>query len=68
MNKILQEIIFLFVVIIFSNILVDYALGGDQPLIFMDKPFLFFGISIIMSIIGGSFIYWVKNRQRQDKN
>lgn len=60
MNNLLKEIIMLFVTIVLSNVLVEFA--AEEKGNFLTEPFKFFGIAFILSIIGGFILNWMKNR------
>ena len=61
MNNLLKEILTLFVVVVLSNVLVEL---GEEEKKFLVKPVRFFGGAIILSIIGGFFMNWMKNRKK----
>ena len=65
MSSLIKEIITLFIIIIFSNVIVE--LGEDEK-IFMVKPFRFFGTALILSIIGGFIINRIHNSIKEKKD
>ena len=62
MNNLLKEIIILFFIVVFSNVLVEL---GEEEKNFMVKPIRFFGTALIVSIAGGFIINWLKNRTKE---
>tara|TARA_R110000737_G_scaffold303303_1_gene310487 strand:+ start:987 stop:1187 length:201 start_codon:yes stop_codon:yes gene_type:complete len=58
MNNLLKEITILFIIIVFSNVLVTFVGCKDV----MANPIRFFGVAIVISIIGGFVTKWIKNR------
>lgn len=50
MNKLLREILTLFIVVVLSNILVEFI---DKKEFHLENPVKFFCIALIVSIIGG---------------
>lgn len=63
MKKIGKEILWLFGITVFSNVIVEV---GEEEKNYMTNPIRFFGVSIVMSIIGGYL--WVKIRERLSEN
>ncbi|MFT4535641.1 MAG: glycerol uptake facilitator-like aquaporin [Saprospiraceae bacterium] len=58
MNNLLKEIMVLFIIIVFSNVLVSFAGCKDV----LANPIRFFGAAIVISIIGGFVTKWIKFR------
>lgn len=58
MNRTIKDIIFLFVIIIFSNSIGELMTDSDLSL--LKNPFKFLGIAVLLSIIGGIILNWVK--------
>lgn len=64
MSSLIKEIITLFIIIIFSNVIVEL---GEEEKNFMVKPFRFFGTALMLSFIGGFIINRVKSRKKEKK-
>ncbi len=64
MNNLLKEIVRLFFVVVFSNVIVEL---GEEEKNFMVKPIRFFGTAVIISIIGGLITNWFTNRTKEKK-
>jgi hypothetical protein len=60
MKQIIKEILLLFILVIFSNIIVEFIAEGT---ILIKNPIKFFGVALGVSIIGGFITHWVKSKQ-----
>lgn len=59
MKGLLKNIVWLFLIIIFSNSILD--LGEEQPSYFAE-PVRSIGITLVLSIVGGYCWWWVEKR------
>ena len=66
MKDLIKEIMLVFFIIIFSNALVDFGLG-EKELQIMNNPIKTIGITLIVSIVIGCMINWIKNNSRITK-
>lgn len=64
MNKIVKEIILLFIVVVFANMVVEF---GEEEKSYLTNPVKFFGVALGVSIIGGFINHWVKSKQNTPK-
>lgn len=65
MKEIFKEFLFVFTIVVFVNIILDL---GEEEFRFFAKPVKFFGLAILLSVIGGSIVHWIKNRESRKKN
>jgi len=65
MKALLKEILFIFCIVVFANIIVDL---GEEEQRFLVKPVKFFGLAVLLSTVGGLLMYWIKNRKSETKN
>lgn len=59
MKNYFKEVIVLFLIVVFSNVLVEI---GEEEKNYMVRPLRFFGAAIVLSLIGGYVINWINNR------
>ena len=57
MNNVRKEILRLFLLVVSVNLVVEWGVEGSH---FAIRPIRFFGGAVIVSIIGGYLIHWVK--------
>jgi len=50
MKRLIVQIVRVFLIVVFSNLIVDWADRDGQ---FLEEPLKFFGVAVVMSIIGG---------------
>ncbi len=62
MHPILKESLFVFVIVVVSNIIVD--LDGEEQR-FLSNPIRFFGLSLLLSFVAGLLVHAVKKRSRR---
>lgn len=61
MNPLLREIILVFVIIVFSNVIVDIR---KEQKAYLVNPIRFFSSAIILSVIGGYVINWIHRNSK----
>lgn len=62
MRSLIIQIVSVFLIIVFSNLIVDWA---DQDGQFLEEPLKFFGVAIVMSIVGGVLLDRINKRTKQ---
>lgn len=64
MRNLIKEIISIFVIIVIVHLILEL---GEEQKSFFDKQVRFFGVAIIMSIIGGFLVSWWKSNSTEKK-
>ena len=65
MNKLVREILILFVIIVFANMMSEI---GEEQKIYLTKPLKFFGGAFISSIIGGFIMYKINTLFKNNRS
>lgn len=64
LKKIIRETAWLFAVIVLSNMFVDWA-DKDTSNRFLEQPLKMLGIALVLSLIGGAVMVWIKNKSEK---
>ncbi len=64
MSNLIKEIISIFVIIVIVNVIIEF---GVEEKSFFAKQIRFFGVAIIMSIIGGLILNWWKSSPKEKR-
>ena len=62
MNGLMKNILWMFVLIVFSNVILQIGEGEQY---YLKRPFRFMGISLILSLIGGYIWFQIEKRTNQ---
>ncbi len=64
MSNLIKEIISIFVIVVIVQVILEF---GVEEKSFFSKQIRFFGVSIIMSIIGGLILHWWHSSSPKEK-
>jgi Cu/Ag efflux pump CusA len=65
MNRLLKEIVFMFLLIVFSNMITEI---GEEQKVYLTKPLKFFGGAFVLSIIGGYLSYRINTLFKSNRS
>ncbi len=64
MSNLIKEIISIFVILVIVQVILEF---GVEEKSFFAKQIRFFGVAIIMSIVGGLILHWWKSSPKEKK-
>lgn len=65
MNRLLKEIVFIFLLIVFSNMITEI---GEEQKVNLTKPLKFFGGTFVLSIIAGYLSYKINTLFKNNRS